>query len=62
MPLEIPSVWHSMDQSQSSWEADGYLVPSFMETKSSLPCTQEPAIYPCSEPDESSPHFPTRFP
>jgi hypothetical protein len=33
-----------------------------MEPESSLPCSQEPAIGPYSEPDEFSPHSPILFP
>jgi hypothetical protein len=32
-----------------------------MEPEGSLPCSQEPAIGPCPEPDESSLHLPTPF-
>jgi hypothetical protein len=32
-----------------------------MEPEDSLPCSQEPAIGPCLEPDESSQHFPILF-
>jgi hypothetical protein len=33
-----------------------------METEGSLPRSQEPAIGPYPEPDESSPHLSTLFP
>jgi len=33
-----------------------------MEHENLLPRSQEPAIGPYPEPDESSPHFPTLFP
>jgi len=33
-----------------------------MEPIGSLPCSQEPAIGPCPEPDASSSHLPTLFP
>jgi hypothetical protein len=33
-----------------------------MEPEGSLPCSQQPAIGPYLEPDESSPHPPTLFP
>jgi len=33
-----------------------------METKSSLPCLQEPVTGPSPEPDVSTPHIPTLFP
>jgi len=32
-----------------------------MESKGSLPFSQQPATGPCPEPDESSPHRPTLF-
>jgi hypothetical protein len=30
-----------------------------METEGSLPCSQDPATGPYTEPDESNPHLPT---
>jgi hypothetical protein len=33
-----------------------------MEPEGSLPCSQEPAIGPYPEPDESIAHLPTLFP
>jgi len=35
---------------------------NFLEPESSLPCSQEPAMGPYPEPNESSPHFTTVFP
>jgi hypothetical protein len=32
-----------------------------MEPKGALPCSQEPAIRPYPEPDQSSPHHPILF-
>jgi hypothetical protein len=32
-----------------------------MKLESSLPCTQEPATEPLTEPDESSPHEPISY-
>jgi len=33
-----------------------------MEPEGYLPCSQDPAIGPCPDPTESSPHRPTIFP
>jgi hypothetical protein len=35
--------------------------PPFMDSESSLPSSQEPVTGPYPEPDESTPHPPTRF-
>jgi hypothetical protein len=34
----------------------------YKESEGSLPCSQEPAIGPCPDPDKSRSHFPTLFP
>jgi hypothetical protein len=52
-----------MEQSPPS-EADSYLVKflAFYGTEGSLLCSQDPAIGPYPESDESSPYPPTLFP
>jgi len=47
-------------QLQCPWEATSYSVsqsPHFFKPKGSLPCSQEPATGPYSEPDKSNPEY-----
>jgi hypothetical protein len=56
---KIRELYYSMEQCPS-WEVDS--CSAIMEHEDSLPCSEEPAIEPYTEPDESNPHLQNLFP